>query len=319
MPRQVEPVVVITGASSGIGRTTALAFARRRARLVLVARRPGALQETAAEASALGGRCTVVQADVTDPTQVQRVATTAVTQHGSIDVWVNAAGITPRLPLHKTTRAELDRALAVNFHGAVHGISAALSVMRPAGQGTIVTVGSLTCIRGAPERAAYSASKHALKGYVEAARVELRRTAPGVVLTLVHPGAVAGARQPRMPRHRFAQRPHAPEAVAAAIIFAASHSRRDIYVGTGRVLALLEGVAPSLLDWLYARATATDDSRHAADLDAAPPAATNVVRPRKRSLTTMTIEYHPRLAGGITLLGALGSALALVLIRRRAC
>jgi short-subunit dehydrogenase len=311
MPEGQAPVVVITGASSGIGRATALAFARQGADLVLAARTRANLDAVAALSVGAGARAVVVPTDITDEDQVHRLAAVAVEQFGGLATWVNAAGVSPRLALEETTTEAIEQVMAVNFYGAVHGIRAAVRVMGQSGCGSIVTIGSLTCVRGAPQRAAYSASKHALKGYIEAARVELRRSAPGISLTLVHPGAVASGAAPPAQRHRFAQRAHSADAVAEAVVFAASHSRRDIYVGMGRGLAAIEGVFPSLLDWLYERATAPavtgETPVGGAGVEARAPEDG-----RASSIVTRTIEYYPRQSAAV----GVASSAALVTVAR---
>jgi NAD(P)-dependent dehydrogenase (short-subunit alcohol dehydrogenase family) len=306
------PVVVITGASSGIGRATALAFAQQGVNLVLAARTRSELEAIAARTARIGSRTTVVPTDVANEDEVHRLASIVLEEHGRVTTWVNAAGITPRMPLTDTTTSAIEQAMAVNFYGAVHGIRAAIDAMRPTGSGTIITIGSLTCIRGAPHRAAYSASKHALKGYIESARIELRRSVPGITLTLVHPGSVATSTPLPGRRHRFAQRPHTPDVVAQAVVFAASHPRRDIYVGTGRGLAAVEGLCPSLLDWIYERAVSTPEAtpKTSAPEDDDVLATSGV---RTRSVVTSIFEYHPH---RYAMSGVVASGLLAMLARR---
>lgn len=255
MPKPIgEQVVVITGASSGIGRATAIKFAKGGATVVLAARNEIALNEVAREVEAAGGRALAVTTDVAEWEQVKHLADTTYEAFGQIDTWVNDAGVSIYATAEETTVEEAQRVMMVNFMGVVHGITAALPYLKQQGDGTIINVGSVESLRALPLQSVYAASKHAVKGYTEALRMELDNEKSGVHVTLIMP---AGINTPffNHARSKLGYKPmpappaYNPELVAAAIVSAAQHPQRDIYVGGASFLfGLMERLNPSLTD-----------------------------------------------------------------------
>jgi short-subunit dehydrogenase len=255
-PRPIaEQVVVITGASSGIGRETAIGFGKRGACVVLAARGEAALHAVAREVEHAGGTAYALVTDVGDADQVQRLADQAIHRFGRIDTWVNNASVSAFATFEQLAVAEIDQILKVDLAGAIYGTRAAIPYLEEHG-GTIICVGSVLGERAFPLLAIYSAAKHGLKGFVEAVRVELRRDHPGITITLIVPSSIdtpfyAHARSKRGVRPKPFPLVYPARAVADAILYAAEHRRRQIYAGgTGRVLALLERISPSLIDRL---------------------------------------------------------------------
>jgi short-subunit dehydrogenase len=251
-----EQVVVLTGASSGIGRATAIEFGRRGASVVLAARNEEALQGTAREVEAAGGRAHVVVTDVADAAQVSRLAEEAALRFGRIDTWVNNAAVSEYGTVEEISLEEIERIVAVNLLGTIYGIKAALPHLRRAGGGAIVNVGSVLSDRAVPLQSTYCATKHAVKGFTEAVRMELEHERAGVHLTLVKPAVIntpyynhARTRMRVEPRAMFPV--YEPIVVAEAILHAATHPVRDIVAGDGgKVLSVLQRISPSLLDRL---------------------------------------------------------------------
>lgn len=249
-----EQVVVITGASSGIGRETALQFAKAGAAVVITARNEEALQNVADQITEQGGRVLVVPADVGQWAQVQQVAKEAIDTFGRIDTWVNNAGISLYATAEETSVEEAQQIIQTNFLGVVHGVSAALPYMRQQKQGTIINVGSVESQRALPLQSLYAASKHAVKGYTEALRMEQKAAKSGIEVTLVLP---AGINTPLFnhARSKVGVKPmpappaYQPELVAQAILSAGQFPQRDVYVGGASFMFwLLQRLSPALLD-----------------------------------------------------------------------
>ena len=256
MPRRLsDQVVVITGASSGIGRETALELGKRGASVVLAARNEVALQAVAREVERQGGKAQVVVTDVADSDQVNRLAHSAVDRFGRIDTWVNNAGISTYGTVEQMTVEEIDRVIRVNLMGVIHGVKAVLPHLKRQGHGTIINVASALGERSVPLQAAYCASKHGVKGFTEALRLELDHERSGISVTLVLPSSIntplfSHARSRMGVKPRPIPPIYEPRVVAEAILFAAEHPRRDIVVGGGgKLLTVMERVSPSLVDW----------------------------------------------------------------------
>lgn len=254
MRQSSNEVVVITGASAGVGRATAREFARRGAKIALLARGLEGLEATRREVEELGGRAIVVQTDVADLDQVEAAAERAEAELGPIDIWVNNAFAGIFAPFLEVTPEEYRRVTDVTYFGQVHGTRAALSRMLPRDRGSIVLVGSALAYRGIPLQAAYCAAKHALQGFQDSVRAELIHAGSRVRLTMVQlPGVntpqfdwvrakVPGRPQPVGPVYQ-------PEVAARAIWFAAHSDRKEVVVGAPALQAILgDKLASPLLD-----------------------------------------------------------------------
>lgn len=254
-----QSVVVVTGASSGVGRACAREFARRGARLALIARGADGLEAARREVIELGGQASTFALDVADADAVEEAATTIEADLGPIDVWVNDAMVSVLAPIAQTTAEEIRRVTEVTYLGTVHGTLAALRRMTPRGRGVIVQVGSALTYRAIPLQAAYCAAKHAVEGFTESLRCELLHDGSGVRVTIVQLPAINtphfSVARTRLPRHPQPVPPiYQPEVAARAVVFAAEHPRREVWVGGPTVQALIGNkVAPGLADRYLAR------------------------------------------------------------------
>lgn len=252
-------VVVVTGASAGVGRAVARAFARRGAALGLLARGIDGLEAARQEAEAEGVRAVVVPVDVADAAAVEAAAQRIEEELGPIDVWINNAMVSVFSPIRLMTAAEFDRVTQVTYLGAVHGTLAALKWMLPRDRGTIVQVGSALAYRGIPLQSAYCAAKHALEGFTESLRTELMHDGSRVHVTMVQLPALNTPQfdwsRSRMPRQPQPVPPiFQPEVAADAIVWTATHQRREVLVGWPTVAALLgNSLVPGFVDWYLAR------------------------------------------------------------------
>ncbi len=248
-------VIVLTGATSGIGLVTARMAAGRGARLVLVARNEDALKQLTAELTGKGADVAYVVADVGDPAQVQRAAAVAQERFGGFDTWINNAGVSIFGRMEDVPLTDQRRLFDTNFWGVVHGSLVAAQHLKQRG-GAIVNLGSEVSEVAMPLQGVYSASKHAVKGYTDALRVELEQARAPVSVTLIRPAAidtmfVEHAKnymdvEPRLPPPVYA-----PETAARAILHAAEHPMRDIYVGAAsRVGVSGARIAPRLTDFM---------------------------------------------------------------------
>ncbi|WP_448191155.1 SDR family oxidoreductase [Azospirillum sp. sgz301742] len=251
-------VVVITGASAGVGRATAHAFARRGARIGLLARDPQALLDTQREVERLGGAAIALPTDVSEFGPVDGAAAAVEEAFGHIDVWVNNAMTTVFSPVKRLKAHELHRVTEVCYFGCVHGTMAALRRMLPRDRGTIVQVGSALAFRGIPLQAAYCGAKHAIVGFTDSLRAELIHDGSNVRLSAVHLPAM-NTPQFDWARVRFNRRPKPvgpimqPERAAQAIVHAAIHAPRALWVGGSTVQTILgQMVAPGLMDRVVA-------------------------------------------------------------------
>ena len=253
-------VVVVTGASGGIGRASAVAFAARGGTVALLARGEKGLAGAAAEVERAGARALVVPVDVADDTQVSAAAARVESEAGPIDVWVNSAFTSVFAPLDQITPAEFRRVTEVSYLGYVYATMAALRHMKPRDRGVIVQVGSALAYRGIPLQSAYCGAKHAIQGFHEALRCELLHDKSGIRVTMVQMPAVNTPQfswvLSRLPRHAQPVPPiYQPELAARAILFAADHpQRREYWVGSSTVGTLAaNALAPGLLDRYLAR------------------------------------------------------------------
>jgi NADP-dependent 3-hydroxy acid dehydrogenase YdfG len=251
--------VVVTGASAGVGRATAVAFGRRGDRVALIARGQEGLAAAAREVSAAGGRPLVVPCDVSDAAAVDAAASRTEAELGPIDVWVNAAMVAVLAFVHETEAADFRRVHEVIYLGCVNGTLAALRTMRPRDRGVIVQVGSALAYRAIPLQASYCAAKYAMRGFTDALRTELMHEGSGVRVTMVQ---LPGLYTPQFTWVRTSLRRHPrpvapvyqPEVAADAIVYAAAHPRRELQVGRSTVVTILGSkLAPGLADRYLAR------------------------------------------------------------------
>lgn len=248
-----EQVIVITGASSGIGLATALAAARQGADLVLAARSGATLAEVVNQIRLGGGDAIAVQADVGSPEDAQAIAAAAISRFGRIDTWINNAGVSIYGRLDEVSDQDSQRLFLTNFWGVVHGSLAALPHLKAHG-GALINLGSEVSDAVVPLQGMYSASKHAVKGFTDALRIELDADEALVSVTLVQPTAVdtpypehAGnylSQEPMLPSPMIE-----PEKVACAILEAATAPQRDVKVGAMSVInTTMAKLMPSLAD-----------------------------------------------------------------------
>jgi len=256
----MSQVVVIAGASAGVGRAVTAAYAARGAKLALIARGRAGLEGASLEARAAGAAdVRTFQVDVADAEAVQEVADEVVRAWGGIDVWVNDAMVSVFAPAWEITPAEYRRVTEVNFLGTVHGTLAALRHMRRAGHGAIVQIGSALAYRGIPLQAPYCATKHAIQGFNDSLRAELLHDGNRVKLSMVQLPAVNTPQfswvRTRLPRHPQPVPPiYQPEVVARAVLWVADHGKREINVGGPTLKTRLGNiVAPGLLDRYLSR------------------------------------------------------------------
>jgi short-subunit dehydrogenase len=255
LPSLTDQIVVITGASSGIGLVTARMAADRGATVVLAARNERALDELADQITTAGGCALVVPTDVGSEEQVDRLAERALERFGRIDTWVNNAGISIFGEIMDVSTEDMRRMFDVVYWGVVYGCRAAVRHFRDAGHpGAIINVGSLFGDRATPLQSTYASAKHAVHGFTEALRMELEAAGDPVSVTLLHPGRIdtpynehAQAYTDRRPVHRVMV--YEPDAVAEAILHAAEYPVRDLYIGSqAKALAIVGRLAPRLTD-----------------------------------------------------------------------
>jgi NAD(P)-dependent dehydrogenase (short-subunit alcohol dehydrogenase family) len=253
-----DQVIVITGASSGIGLATARRAARQEAKLVLAARNGEALSEIVREIEAEGGEAVSVVADVGVRDDVQRIADAAVERFGGFDTWVNDAAVAIYGRLEQVSDEDHRRLFDTNFWGVVHGSLVACEVLKKRG-GALINVGSVLSDVAIPLQGMYTASKHAVKGFTDSLRIELAAEGAPVSVTLIKPGSI-DTPYPHHARNYMDKEPklpppvYAPELVADAILHAAQKPVRDVFVGgSGRVMSSLGKNAPRLYDRISSR------------------------------------------------------------------
>ncbi|MEZ5102021.1 MAG: SDR family oxidoreductase [Thermoleophilia bacterium] len=327
--RAPRRVVVVTGASAGVGRATVEELAREGCAIALLARGRERLERAAAEVERLGGVALVLPVDVADEDAVEAAADAAEERLGPIDVWINNAMATVFAPTLAITPAEFRRATEVTYLGSVWGTRAALRRMRPRDRGVIVQVGSALAYRGIPLQGPYCGAKHALEGFLDAVRTELLHERSRVRVTRVQLPALNTPQfswgRSRMPRQPQPVPPiFQPEVAARAIVWASHHPRRELQVGWPTVKAIAgDKLAPGLADHFLAR-NGVDAQQ--SDAPVPPDRPDNLFEPgtgdwgahgafddraRDRSLELWAATHR-----GWVALGLAGAALAATLARR---
>jgi NAD(P)-dependent dehydrogenase (short-subunit alcohol dehydrogenase family) len=249
-----EQVVVILGASSGIGRESALQCAARGAKVVVASRSEPGLLSLVKEIEAAGGQAACAVCDVTDFAQVLSVADLAVERYGRIDTWVNNAAVGVYARFEDISPDDFRRVLDVNVMGYVHGAKAALPHLRREGRGALIFISSIESTIGTPLQSAYATSKHAIQGMTETLRRELQAGRVPISVTSIKPGVISTPFY-NQAHNLVGFRPTAPPpayhpaVVAACVLHAAQHPVRDMYAGgSARAMALLQLYAPGLFD-----------------------------------------------------------------------
>ncbi len=256
-----EQVMVITGASSGIGLATAYAAAERGANVVLSSRNADTLARIVDEIRAKGGKAIHVVADVSKQAELKGVADAAIRAFGGFDTWVNDAGVGIFGRIEEISDADHRQMFETNFWGVVYGTRIAAAHLKAKG-GAIINLGSVASDVGFPVQGMYSASKHAIKGFTDAFRTEMEQTGTPISVTLIKPAAI-DTPFPAHAANRTEGKPmlpppvYRPEDVAEAILQAAEHGGRDIYIGGGaRLISALNSFVPAAIDWMGARVLA---------------------------------------------------------------
>ena len=249
-----EQVVVITGASSGIGRETALEFGKCGASVVLAARNETALNEVAGEIELAGGKAHAVVTDVAEWPQVEHLAQEAVTRFGRIDTWVNDAAVAEYATVEEMSIEEIDRIIQVNLLGTIYGMKAALPHLKQEDSGTIINVSSVLGARAVPLQAAYTAAKFGVRGFADSMRMELEHEGSNVHITTILPSSINTpffdhARSKMGAEPKPIPPIYEPSAVAEAILFAAENPRREIVIGAaGKMMTMMQRISPSFTD-----------------------------------------------------------------------
>jgi NADP-dependent 3-hydroxy acid dehydrogenase YdfG len=252
-------VVVVTGASGGVGRAIAHAFAKRGAQIGLIARGEHGLDGARREVESFGGSALALPTDVADHTQVEAAANAVEQRFGPIDVWVNDAMATIFAPFVAVAPDEFKRATEVTYLGTVYGTMAALSRMVPRNHGTVVQVGSALSYRAIPLQSAYCGAKFAIRGFTDSVRTELMHDRSRVWITMVQLPAVNTPQfnwcRTKLPDHPQPVPPiYQPEVPAEAVYWAAHHRRRELDVGGSALKAIFGNkLSPRFADWYLAR------------------------------------------------------------------
>jgi short-subunit dehydrogenase len=310
-----DQVVVITGASSGIGLVTAKLAAGRGAKVVLVGRNEAALEKAVEDIRAEGGDAIFAIADVGVIEEVQAAAKVAIARYGRIDTWVNNAGTAIYAKLINTPLDEHRRLFQTNYFGAVHGSLTAIEHLRIKG-GAIITIGSIASDLPSPVLSAYSASKHAVKGFVDALRMEITADKLPIAITLIKPAGIDTPIAQHAANHVDGEALIPPPVcdptlVAEAILDAAQNVRRDITVGgMGRLQVLLGTHFPAILDKLsgiFAPAMSDPTAKKTTETSIFEPnqlgQERSGVQPGRRTSLYTAAERHPVAIGAVALFG----------------
>jgi NAD(P)-dependent dehydrogenase (short-subunit alcohol dehydrogenase family) len=251
-----QQVVAVVGASSGIGRETALRFAQQGAKVTVAARSEVGLQTLVDQIKSAGGDALAVVADVADFEQVKAIADKTVETYGRLDTWVHAAATGVLAPFEKITPEEFKRVVDVTLMGQVHGAMAALPHLKREGRGALIHISSVEARRSLPLQSPYSASKHGVEGFLEALRVELQHENIPISVTNIMPAVIntpyynkvltkLGVKPTGIPPY------YQPGLVVDAILHTAEHPTRDFIVGdVGKILDVLQRLSPQLVDAL---------------------------------------------------------------------
>ena len=260
MKNRAPEVVVITGASAGVGRATVREFAKRGAHLGLLARGLDGLEAARREVEELGGKAVIAQTDVSDPAQIEAAAGKVEEAFGPIDIWINDAMTSVFAPFKEMTPEEFRRVTEVTYLGAVYGTMTALKRMLRRDRGCIVQVGSALAYRSIPLQSAYCGAKHAMRGFTDSIRSELIHDRSNVHITMVQLPAVNTPQfdwvKNKLPHRAQPVGPvYQPEVIAEAIYWAAHHRRREVFVGIPASKAILGNkIIPGPLDHYLADA-----------------------------------------------------------------
>lgn len=254
-----DKVVVITGASGGIGRVTAWEFAKQGAKVALLARGKEQLAATKKEVEDYGGTAITIECDVADHLSIEYAADLVEKELGPIDVWVNNAMASVFAPFKEITPEEFKRVTEVTYLGTVYGTQTALKRMLPRNRGAIVFVGSALAYRGIPLQSAYCGAKHGIQGFYDSLRSELMHDNSNIKTCMVQlPGVNTTqfgwvlSRLPNKPKPMG--KVYQPEVAARAIVFAAAHNRREIFVGFPTFQAIIGNkIAPWLGDFVLSK------------------------------------------------------------------
>jgi len=247
-----DQVIVLTGATSGIGLVTARIAAELGAKMVLAARNTEALRRLAEEIVHGGGEALAAPTDVANWNQVERLAEQAIRHFGRIDTWINDAGVSIYGRIEQVPLRDQRRLFETNFWGVVHGCMAALPVLRKNG-GALINIGSIVSDRAIPLQGMYSASKHAVQGFTDALRMEVEKDGAPISITLIKPSAIdtpflEHARNYLQNEPNFPPPVYSPETVAETILHCCTHPERDVTVGGGKAINFLGKLAPRLMD-----------------------------------------------------------------------
>lgn len=252
-------VVVITGASAGVGRAIVRAFAKRGAHIGLLARGHAGLEGAHKDVEQLGGKALVIPTDVADATQVEAAAEQVEQTFGPIDIWINVAMASVFLPAKEMEPEEYKRVTEVTYLGQVYGTLAALRRMLPRDRGRIIQIGSALVYRGIPLQSAYCGSKHAIQGFTESVRAELMHEKSNVKISMVQLPAVNtpqfGWVKSRLPHKAQPVPPiYQPEVIADGVTYLADHYRRQLFIGLSTVIVIQANkLVPAFGDWYLAR------------------------------------------------------------------